>query len=126
VRASHQWHRELVAVASMNSDFSIDVSPDRERVFVRPAGEIDLATAGKLEEAITELLDRGFRHVVLDIRKVTFLDSTGIRTLIACHNRALRMDARMPVLVGDSPARRPLEITGVLEYLQDDGAGAGR
>jgi anti-sigma B factor antagonist len=110
----------------MDSDFSIDVSPDRERVFVRAAGEIDLATAGKLEEAITELLDRGFRHVVVDMRKVTFLDSTGIRTLIACHNRAHGVDARMPVLIGNSPARRPLEITGVLEYLQDNGEGGGR
>jgi anti-sigma B factor antagonist len=98
----------------------LEIRPDRDRVIVCPSGDVDLANAGNVEETIVELLERGFASVVVDLRGVTFLDSSGIRALIVAHNRAHELGARMPIILGGRCTRRPLEITGVLGYLDVD------
>ncbi|MBO0746299.1 MAG: STAS domain-containing protein [Candidatus Dormibacteraeota bacterium] len=102
---------------------ALEIKPDRDRVIVCPAGEIDLANASTLQETVVELLERGFGCVVIDLRGVTFLDSSGIRALILSHNRAQELGARTPVILGGPCTRRPLEITGVLDYLDIDPTG---
>lgn len=102
--------------------FHVDVVPDRERVVVAPAGEIDLATAPRMQQDVLGLLERGFTRVVVDLRGVEFLDSQGIRALVLAHNRARELGATMPVLLGTAEGpRRALEISGVLAYLDVDG-----
>jgi anti-anti-sigma factor len=96
---------------------SIDIAPDRERVTVRAAGEIDLATAPEVEGPLLELLDNGFRHVVLDLQRVTFMDSSGVRVLITAHQRAQDLDAGLSILVGTSRVRQTLELSGAIDYL---------
>jgi anti-anti-sigma factor len=98
----------------------LEIKPDHDRVVVRPAGDLDMATATNLQETIVELLGSGFPCVVVDLGDVTFLDSSGIRALIVSHNRAKELGARMPVILGGRCTRRPLEITGVLDYLDVD------
>ena len=48
---------------------------------VRVAGELDLAGAARVTGAVEEVAD-GERPLVLDLREVTFIDSTGVRTLL--------------------------------------------
>lgn len=93
--------------------------PDRERVVVAPAGEIDLATAPRMQRDVVELLERGFTRVVVDLRAVEFLDSQGIRALMLAHNRARELGATMLVVLGAAEGpRRALEISGVLAHLE--------
>jgi hypothetical protein len=51
--------RELVRGSP---EFLVELVPDRERVVVCPAGEVDIATAGHLEQAIIEMMERGFER----------------------------------------------------------------
>jgi anti-sigma B factor antagonist len=96
--------------------FRIDVYPQGEVVRVVPAGELDLATAGELEAQPQEL--RGFEHVVLDLRKLTFLDSTGIR-LIFSEDRSARSSGRDFSLINGPPAvQRVLDICGLSDQLR--------
>lgn len=97
--------------------FGVDIAPDREQVTVRAVGEIDLATAAELEAPARELLDSGFEHVVLDLRGVTFMDSSGIRVLISAHQHAESLGARLSILVGASHIRQTLELSGAIDYL---------
>jgi anti-anti-sigma factor len=46
---------------------------------VCPRGELDLATAGRVRERIEELAAVGFARLLLDLSRLTFLDSTGLR-----------------------------------------------
>ena len=62
--------------------FSVDVLPEREVVRVCPHGEVDLDTAETVRERVEELTSVGFARVVLDLRGVTFLDSTGLRLVL--------------------------------------------
>jgi anti-sigma B factor antagonist len=93
--------------------FSIESRPRRDRVVVAVTGELDLATVGRVEQEISELYARGFDAVVLDLRALTFIDSTGLRLLVRLD--ALSRDGdgsrRFGILDGTGPARRLLALT---------------
>ena len=66
--------------------FSISISDRDGRAVVVIRGELDLATAPDLEAAIKSRLDDG-QDVVVDLRELEFMDSTGLRVLVAAHAR---------------------------------------
>ena len=66
--------------------FSISISDRDGRAVVVIRGELDLATAPDLEAAIQGRLDDG-QDVVVDLRELEFMDSTGLRVLVAAHAR---------------------------------------
>ncbi|HEX5028050.1 MAG TPA: STAS domain-containing protein [Gaiellaceae bacterium] len=78
----------------------------------RVSGELDLATASKLEDALAELAPSA-DPVVVDLSECTFLDSAGMRALLAAA-RELRGDERsLRVVTADSRILRIFEITAV-------------
>jgi anti-anti-sigma factor len=68
--------------------FRCEVAPHRDEVLVRPVGELDLATVPMVDEQLSELSSAGFTRLVLDLRSVRFLDSTGLRMLLAWNGRS--------------------------------------
>jgi anti-anti-sigma factor len=64
--------------------FSISTSEHDGRAVVAVKGELDLATAPELEKVLLERLDAG-DGVVLDLRELQFMDSSGLRVLITAH-----------------------------------------
>ncbi len=80
-------------------------------------GEIDLATAPQLDGAFEGTITSGYDRIAIDLRTVSFMDSTGLRSLIAAHRR-LEADARrLAIIADDGPARRLLEVAGVIDVL---------
>ena len=67
--------------------FWISTSELGGRSVVAIRGELDLATAPDLEKAINERLDAG-DAVIVDLRELQFMDSTGLRVLVQAHGRA--------------------------------------
>jgi anti-anti-sigma factor len=98
-------------------EFRLTIRTDGQRAVVRAVGELDLMSAGAVEHEVIALFERGFHHVVVDLRGLSFLDSTGIRALLTCHDRAQRESARFSIVLGDARTRRPLDICGVLGTL---------
>lgn len=101
-----------------HSAFSIETRQDGERLVVRPCGELDLATAPDLEELVIGRLADGAR-VVLDLRGLSFMDSSGVRVLVAAHARASDDGGELTIV---RPARgsavdRILEVSGIEEAL---------
>ena len=82
------------------------------------AGEVDLATAPRLEAAIELAFDPPVPRVVLDLSGVTFLASRGLAVLLDAHRRAAEHDVRLEVVVGGPPVRRVLEISGLIAVLR--------
>jgi anti-sigma B factor antagonist len=102
---------------ALQPEFHIEVRPDGERMIVCPFGEVDLATAAPLEARTLEVLATGCKHVVIDLRGVSFIDSCGIRALITAHRRAHELGAKATVIVGNGQTRRVLELARVLDHL---------
>lgn len=77
-------------------------------------GELDLVTAPELEDKVAALCLEGVRELVLDLRHVVFMDSSGLRTVLASMDMC-RLHGCEFVVVPGSAARRLFEITGVIK-----------
>ena len=94
--------------------FSVAVEQDGTRAVVAVRGELDLATAPQLESALLPGLRDG-GSAVLDLRGLEFMDSTGVRVIVAAHHAAEEHGGSF-VLVRtepDGPVARVLEISGL-------------
>jgi anti-sigma B factor antagonist len=81
------------------------------------AGELDLANAGTAESALQGSLEDSSIPVIVDMRELEFIDSTGIALLVSALNRN-EGGARVSFIPSDSPAvTRVLELTGLAERL---------
>jgi anti-anti-sigma factor len=96
---------------------AIDSSGDTETWRVVVAGEVDAITVAQLHEAVDEILQHPCpRQIEVDLHKVTFLDSVGIRILLLCHSGAERADCQLPITDASPVVHRVLEITGLLDH----------
>jgi anti-anti-sigma factor len=93
-------------------DFFCDVEPDRERVIVRVGGELDVSVTSCVGVRLDELLEVGFRRIVVDLRQVTFFDSAGVHMLLAAQRSAERRGGELSVIAGPPHVQRVLELTG--------------
>jgi anti-sigma B factor antagonist len=82
------------------------------------SGELDLSGAPALDHEIEQLAARPeIRRVVLDLRRLDFLDSSGLRS-VALADRRLAGSGRSLVLVrGNESVQRVFEITRMVERL---------
>jgi anti-sigma B factor antagonist len=92
--------------------FTTDVASDGEVATVRFEGELDLATAPQAETALQRLeaAEPPPGRIVLDLRGVRFLDSTGLRVILAADSRARRDGRRVQVIAGPEPVHRVFRI----------------
>jgi len=85
---------------------------------LRLTGEIDLTTVDQLGEAIANEINRNdVAAVLIDLDQVTFLDSTGIATLVKGRHTADRQGKRIAVTNAHGLVRRVLDVTGTWNYL---------
>lgn len=76
---------------------------------IRPSGEIDLATVGRVEQAAAAVAG----DLVIDLRAVTFLDSSGLRLLIEQERRARDDGHAFAIVAGPPSIQRLLKIAGL-------------
>lgn len=100
------------ADASPYTPFTVSVVPDRDEVAVVLAGELDLASVDELERAVAELKVAGFQSIVIDLHEVDFIDSTGLRMLIALRNDAKRNGHALKLVSPGPTTSRIFGITG--------------
>ena len=80
-------------------------------------GEVDMATAPALDKELARYRGR----VVVDLRSVPFMDSSGIRVLIKHKTRLDDIGGQIRLLVGSGDIRRLFELTGLTDlFVIDD------
>jgi anti-sigma B factor antagonist len=90
---------------------AVSAIPDRDQVRVLAAGEVDLCTVGGLRGQIADLLDVGWRNVLVDLREVTFMDTSGVHVLLDADARARAEGVRLVAILEPGPVRELLGIT---------------
>jgi anti-anti-sigma factor len=80
-------------------------------------GELDIASSRHLEDELMRLEDEAPQMITLDLRGVTFIDSTGLSALINADGRARKAERRLQIVAGTGAARRILRTVGLLERL---------
>jgi anti-sigma B factor antagonist len=90
-------------------------------------GELDLSTVGKVQDALHKVETGVPPVVVLDLAKLTFLDSTGLRCLVNADQRARDTGRRLVIVRGPDAVQRVFAITRLEERLEivDDASAVG-
>jgi anti-anti-sigma factor len=104
--------------------FTVQVNSRNGVASIALRGELDLATVSDFEDHLAPLESDGVSAIMLDLRELSFIDSSALHSLIRARERAL-MNGKRLILVGARPsARRLFELT-CSEYLLDDRDAAG-
>jgi anti-anti-sigma factor len=104
---------------SFPEQFAVEARTQRRTALVALRGELDLVTVSKVAEVLDglELQADGVRHLVLDLRGLTFMDSSGIHELIKQNEFARSNRHNLAVVRGTPAIERVLEMTGVKDQL---------
>lgn len=109
-----------VEVADRYSDdpgtaFAAEVlDADASEVVIALSGEVDIATAPQMWEALVANLRPGLRRVALNCSSLLFLDASGLRVLMRLHEQLQQAGGGEIVLVSPPPtARRALQVCGM-------------
>jgi anti-anti-sigma factor len=93
-------------------------------VLVALMGELDLSTVAKVQEELRKIEVGSPPTLVVDLSKLTFLDSTGLRCIVTADERAREEGRRVVIVRGPDPVQRVFAITRLEERLEmvDDAA----
>ncbi|HUJ35279.1 MAG TPA: STAS domain-containing protein [Solirubrobacteraceae bacterium] len=103
--------------SAVNSDFSVEQHNEGGAAVVAVAGELDLRTSPELEERLNREFAGGAELVILDLRQIEFMDSTGLRVVLSAHQRAHETGRRFALVRGADQVERVLTLTGVRDLL---------
>lgn len=84
-----------------------------EWVSIAIAGEIDLATADELTAAIEEVFSDSNDNLVVDLTSTSFMDSTGLKTLVMADRRFAENERAVAIVVNGGPVSRLIDLSGV-------------
>ncbi len=93
--------------------FAATIERDEEWLVVRLRGELDLATVPRLNEVLADALTKRRPAIVLDLRDLTFLDSTGIQALVTFRRRATQDGAELKVRSVQPGPLKVITLTGL-------------
>ena len=82
-------------------------------MLVAVGGEIDVYTAPKLRDKISELVGAGHHSLIIDLEKVDFLDSTGLGVLVGGLKKVRAHDGSMELICSQDRLLKIFRITGL-------------
>jgi anti-sigma B factor antagonist len=94
-------------------------------VHVALVGELDLSTVAKVQEELRRVEATSPPTLVVDLSKLTFLDSTGLRCIVTADERARAEGRRIVIVRGPDAVQRVFAITRLedrLEMVDDAGS----
>lgn len=106
------------APAEREGQFNVSIESGSGLHTVSLSGELDIATADQLTSALDGVTPASGERLVIDLTAVSFMDSTGLRVLIAANGAASEGGYELFIVTGESPAKRVLELTRMDEHMQ--------
>jgi anti-anti-sigma factor len=97
--------------------FSCETRRDGDTVWVRPTGELDLDTASRLDQELAAARASGAERIVLDMRALTFMDSTGLRLVIRWDTDAGEQGFQFAIVPGPEVVQRVFRLTGMADVI---------
>jgi stage II sporulation protein AA (anti-sigma F factor antagonist) len=101
----------------VQSQFRLEVRSEGHATVIVVRGELDLASGPELEAELGRLPEPPPELLVVDLRHLDFMDSTGLSILVKAHQRAVEEGREFGLVRGTPQVQRLLELTGVSERL---------
>ena len=100
--------------------FDIDIAERDDAIVVLVRGEVDLATAPRLDAALTRAEESSASMIIVDLERVTFMDATGLGVLV--RHASIDSSARLRLTPGPRSVQRLFELSGMRSQLPFYGA----
>lgn len=97
--------------------FTVEVRRGESASIVVPVGELDLANVDLVEESLQQLAGGGMTRIVLDLRRLSFIDSTGIRLVLRWQVRSREAGFVFELVQGPPEVERVFHVSGLLDRL---------
>jgi anti-anti-sigma factor len=98
---------------------SIELVDDHAEVFV--AGELDAMTSPVLDDALAALAAKKIAAVIVDVREVSFVDSSGLMAILKGREMLHGLGGGLEVRGATGVVERVIDMTGLTELLSTDG-----
>ena len=96
-------------------DVSVHTVVHGDTVVVQVAGEIDVYTAASLREKLADLIDADHTDVVVDLTRVTFMDSTGLGVLVGALKKVRGYGGRLQLVIDQEKVIKVFRITALTQ-----------
>jgi anti-sigma B factor antagonist len=93
------------------------IGPSRDCAVLRVTGEVDVYTAPVLRERIQDLTAKDVVHIIADLSRVDFLDSTGLGVLVGGLKRVREHGGSLTPVINSTRILHILRITGLTRVL---------
>ena len=101
----------------MKSPFRLEVREHGRAIVLAAGGELDLVSATALERELERVSESGADFVIVDLRELEFLDSSGLSVLVRANQRAQDAGRSFALVAGAPQVQRLLNLTGVADRL---------
>lgn len=98
--------------------YDVDIADGALGPVIALTGEIDLAAVQTVDERIRAGLDGHASTVVIDLRAVEFMDSSGLRLVLQLDQDVRGRGGRLVVVRGGRRVARVMELSGVDRQLE--------
>jgi anti-sigma B factor antagonist len=99
-------------------EFHLDtVGPIGDCAVIQLTGEIDVYSAPMLRDQIRELSAKGAVHLIADLSRVDFLDSTGLGALVGGLKRLREAGGSLTLVISTPRILRIFQVTGLTKAL---------
>ncbi|TEB06704.1 Anti-sigma F factor antagonist [Pelotomaculum schinkii] len=103
----------------------LDIEFKQDTLLVRPGGELDLSVADFLRNNLEESLDREpARNIVLNLSKVSFVDSSVLGVFLGRYKRVSKNGGRVIIVSPQPQVRRILELSGLFRIMGESDSEA--
>jgi stage II sporulation protein AA (anti-sigma F factor antagonist) len=99
----------------VQSQFRVEVRNEAGATVIVLSGELDLASSPALEEELARVFESDSRRVMIDLRALEFMDSTGLSLIVRAHQDASQAERELYLVKGPPQVQRLLTLTGVAD-----------
>jgi anti-sigma B factor antagonist len=100
------------------TSLSLETREEEGAVRIAVAGELDISSALTFDEEVRRAEDRRPATLILDLRRLRFMDSTGLRLIMSANSRARTRGRRLAIVLGNEHVRRLFRLAGVTRRLE--------
>jgi anti-anti-sigma factor len=102
----------------LESDFRVETHTTGRVTTLTLSGELDLLSSPALEQELERVNSADSDVILLDLRELEFMDSTGLHVLIKAHQREQDAGRSLVLTKGSEQVQRLLDLTGVAELIR--------
>jgi anti-anti-sigma factor len=100
-------------MSAMQPNFQISHRDENDWTVVEIHGEVDVYTVPQIRDHVVGRIDEGRRRIILDLRRVTFIDSTGLGVFVGILKRIREHDGALRLVIASQTVRKIFDLTSL-------------